>query len=112
MEETITKTKLDPSLMGAKVKKRIAFDVDGTLIKKTFSGDVPRYEIIQLLITFHSLGHTIIVWSGCGEDYARHWATKLGLEPYVRVMGKSKDFKPDLTFDDYEVDLGLVNITV
>lgn len=98
--------------LGIKVKKRIAFDVDGTLIKKTSDGDVPRYEVIQMLLTLHSLGHIIIVWSGGGEDYAKSVVRRLGLTPIVRVMGKSRSYKPDITFDDYEVDLGLMNIIV
>lgn len=92
------------------IKKRIAFDVDGTLIRKTAKGDVPRYEIIQILQTFVNLGHVVFVWSGGGEDYARHWADKLGLD--VRVIGKSKDYNIDLAFDDEDLTISELTIRV
>lgn len=92
--------------------KRIAFDVDGTLIKKTDKGDVPRYEVIALLKTLQSFGYTIFVWSGGGEDYARHWAEKLGLLPDVRILPKSKSYNLDVAFDDHATSLAKVDIIV
>lgn len=92
--------------------KRFAFDVDGTLIKKTDNGDVPRYEIVQMALTLSSLGHTVFVWSGGGVDYARNWAAKLGLLPNIRILGKSKDYSIDVAFDDHAVDLAKVNVIV
>lgn len=90
--------------------KRIAFDVDGTLIKKTDNGDVPRYEVIAVLKTFQSFGHTIFVWSGGGEDYARMWAEKLGLLPDVRILPKKKDYDMDIAFDDHATSLAKVDV--
>lgn len=91
---------------------RIAFDTDGTLIKRTDNGDVPRYEIIQLLKLYVSLGHTVFVWSGGGEDYARMWATKLGLLPDVRILPKSKNFDIDIAYDDHATSLATVDVIV
>ncbi len=95
-----------------KAKTRIAFDVDGTLIRKTADGDVPRYEVIQMLRTLHGFGHEMFVWSGGGEDYAEQWARKLGLLPFARVIGKSKQYGIDLAFDDQEADLAAVTVRV
>lgn len=92
--------------------KRFAFDVDGTLIKKTDNGDVPRYDIVQMALTLSALGHTVFVWSGGGVDYARNWAAKLGLLPVIRVLGKSRDYSIDVAFDDHAVDLAKVNVIV
>ena len=91
---------------------RIAYDVDGTLIKKTDNGDVPRYEVIQSLKFFIECGHTVFIWSGGGEEYARGWAMKLGLLPDVRIIGKSRNYEIDIAFDDHAVDLAKVNIIV
>lgn len=92
---------------------RIAFDVDGTLIKKTDNGDVPRYEIIQLARTFIALGHTVFVWSGGGQDYARHWAEKLDLLPNVRILEKTGSaYDIDIAFDDHATSLAKVDVIV
>lgn len=92
---------------------RIAFDVDGTLIKKTINGDVPRYEVIAILHFFVEQGHTVFVWSGGGLDYAEQWTRKLGLPQEVRVIEKRKDtYDIDLAFDDQEADLATVSVQV
>ena len=93
--------------------KRIAFDVDGTLIKKTDNGDVPRYEIIQLARTFIELGHTVFVWSGGGQDWAENWCRKLNLFPDVRVIEKKANtYDIDIAFDDHATSLALVDVIV
>lgn len=90
--------------------KTAAFDVDGTLIKQSNNGaDVPRYEIIEIFRTLQSLGFTMVVWSGGGFDYARNWVDRLGLDAQVLQKGS---FKPDLAFDDQEINLGVINIRV
>ena len=94
---------------------RIAFDVDGTLIKKdSESRDIPRYEIIALVKFFLNNGDRVFVWSGGGEDYTEQWAKKLGLfgSDGVRIIGKSSSFEIDLAFDDEEITLATVNIRV
>lgn len=96
-----------------RTKLRIAFDVDGTLIKKTENGDVPRYEIIQMLKTFLALGHTVFVWSGGGKDWAENWCRKLDLFPQVRVLEKRGDaYDIDIAFDDYPTSLARVDVMV
>lgn len=92
--------------------KRIAFDVDGTLIKRTDNGDVPRYEVIQTLRFLINCGHSVFVWSGGGEDYARTWAQKLGLLPDVRIVPKTASLGMDIAFDDHATSLALVDVIV
>ena len=93
--------------------KRFAFDVDGTLIKRTDNGDTPRYEIIQLARTLIDLGHTVFVWSGGGQDYAREWARKLNLLPQVRIIEKrANTYDIDVCFDDHATSLAKVDVIV
>lgn len=95
--------------------KTIAFDVDGTLIR---SDESPRWDIIAMLKTLQLSGggNRIIVWSGGGKDYADLWVRRLFLKEYVdeiRSKPMGEDYKkPDIAFDDEEVDLGIVNIRV
>lgn len=92
--------------------KRIAFDVDGTLIKRTDNGDVPRYEIVQMCQTFVALGHSVFVWSGGGVNYAREWARKLNLLPHVRIVEKNAHMGMDIAFDDHATSLAEVDVIV
>lgn len=92
----------------------IAFDVDGTLIN---FDDTPRYDIIELLYSFHWAGCKVMVWSGGGKDYAQHWCDKLGLSPNIisskfQPLYQEEDYKPDIAFDDEVISLGKVNICV
>lgn len=92
---------------------RIAFDVDGTLIQRTINGDVPRYDVINVLLRFVEWGNVVFVWSGGGKDYAEMWVKKLGLPLEVRVIEKRKDaFDIDIAFDDQEADLATVTVQV
>ena len=93
----------------------VAFDVDDTLILPFAatgkSLDTPNYEVIELFRWFQQQGHSMVVWSGGGIDWAKTWAEKLGLEPCtVRVKEKSPDV--DICFDDCFVDLAKVNVRV
>ena len=93
----------------------IAWDIDDTIIipKIVFdtNQDIPNYEVINIYRWFQSQGHRMIIWSGGGVDYAKWWATKLGLDPdEVRVKQKYDDI--DIAFDDCIVDLARVNIQV
>lgn len=102
--------------MDARGKLTIAFDVDGTLIGQTFSDeDTPKYEVIDLLLWFQRQGHTIIVWSGGGVDYARRWAQKLGFGDVI-IAEKSRDsavlYDVDITVDDENCTLATINIKV
>lgn len=87
----------------------IAFDVDGTLIG--LQNDSPRYEIIQVFLTLHNLGHNMVIWSGGGVDYAERWAFKLGLDWQTQILAKGS-IVPDIAFDDEDVQLGKVNVKV
>ena len=88
---------------------KIAFDVDGTLVK----GDVPRYEVINLLISLRKLtGSEIYVWSGGGVSYAEMWVRKLGLSSYVEgVIAKGSE-EVDIAVDDMDAYLGKVTLRV
>lgn len=102
-----------PGMAPKRTVLRIAFDVDGTLIKKTANGDVPRYEIIAMLKTFVDLGHTVFVWSGAGVEWAENWCRKLNLYPEVRVLEKRGDaYDIDIAFDDMACNLAKVDVIV
>lgn len=91
-------------------KVKIAFDVDGTLIHPDGS---PRYEIIQMLLTFRKLGHFIIVWSGGGIGYAEHWVNKLGLFNEVVSIVEKGSVPVDIAIDDQSTTFpGAVSIQV
>lgn len=93
---------------------RIAFDIDDTLIVPsvvTGDRDVPNYEVIAIYKWFQEQGHTMILWSGSGVDWATTWGEKLGLKPDY-VLRKHKCEGIDICFDDCDVDLATVNIKV
>lgn len=94
---------------------KIAFDVDDTLIIPPCATgldiDTPNYETISLYKWFQSQGHSMVIWSGSGVDWAKRWAEKLGLGPCeIRVKTKSNDI--DICFDDCDVNLAKVNVKV
>lgn len=93
---------------------RVAFDIDDTLIVPsvvTGQRDIPNYETIAIYKWFQEQGHTMILWSGSGIDWATTWGEKLGLKPDA-VIPKDKKGCVDICFDDCEVDLATVNIKV
>lgn len=95
--------------------KKIAFDVDDTLIIPSvatgFDRDTPNYDTIALYQWFQAQGNYMIIWSGSGIDWAKTWAEKLGLiADEFPVKQKREDV--DIAFDDCEVDLAKVNIRV
>ena len=89
----------------------IAFDVDGCLIDEN---DEPRADVVAALVQLSWLpGIYIIVWSGCGRDYARMIGQRIGVDEHVRQYASKLDgMRPDITFDDQPVNLGAVNIQV
>jgi len=92
----------------------IAFDVDGTLID---TDGFMNVGIVNLLILLRGMKNTrITVWSGGGEDYARHHCERLGIGKYVhRYKGKIDrgDFVPDIAIDDIQdTALGMINLIV
>ena len=102
----------------------VAFDVDDTLIMPSvaagFGNDVPNYDNVHIAFWYLAQGHTVVVWSGSGKDWATRWAEKLGLLPNdnVRIWTKEKvldkNDQPlvDIAYDDMEVQLAKVNIRV
>jgi len=93
---------------------RIAFDIDDTLIVPsvvTKTRDTPNYDTIAIYKWFQAQGHTMILWSGSGIDWARTWGEKLGLNPDA-VIVKDKKGCIDIAFDDCDVDLAKVNVKV
>ena len=95
----------------------IAFDVDETLVRQDKQGrDYPNYPVIELLRWFKSQGHTIVIWSGGGEEYARHWAEKLGFtdaKTALKDAEASRTFEVDIAVDDApEFLLGKVQVYV
>lgn len=101
----------------------VAFDVDDTLIVPSvavgFGNDVPNYEMVNIALWHIAQGHTVVIWSGSGIDWAQRWAEKLGLvHDNVCVWTKEKVFNRagepivDIAYDDCDVDLAKVNIKV
>lgn len=105
----------------------ISFDVDDTLIippvATGLDRDIPNYENIAIYRWFQEQGHTMWIWSGGGQDYARMWGEKLGLKADAYYdkgihgdgkipMGQRAPYKPDICFDDCLVDLATVNVRV
>ena len=105
----------------------VAFDVDDTLIVPAvatgFDRDVPNYETIAVYRWFQSHGHLMVVWSGGGEDYARMWGEKLGLNadvyrdkhdraPFTFPHEPFEKAAPDIAIDDSDLTLATVNVKV
>lgn len=88
----------------------ILFDVAGTLID---DDDEPIVPMVRLLITLGQYsGHRVYVASDGGVIYASRWCKKLGIDQLVTVIEKYEHEPMDLSFDDQEVDFGLVNCQV
>lgn len=93
-------------------ERRIAFDVDGTLIDYD---NKPRTEVIEKLIAHSNAGDGIIVWSGGGARYAQLWVERLGLTPYVNAVDSkmnAKRYEADIAYDDQKVRLAKENIQI
>lgn len=88
----------------------VAFDTDECLVdrknNKVLKGNVALLKVL-------SKQHKVYVWSGRGWENALRVVNELKLEKYISgVSDKYGTFKPDLAFDDQEIDLGKVNIKV
>jgi hypothetical protein len=92
----------------------IAFDVDDTLLVPSvasgFGRDTPNYEVIAVYKWFQAQGHTMVIWSGSGVDWAKTWAEKFGLTADKFPVKGS--IPVDIAFDDCDVKLGTVNVRV
>lgn len=114
-------------------KKIICFDVDGTLadcshrqihvrqkpkrwdlFNKKMHLDTPHGDIIWLAQMLKSLGHTIIICSGRGDDYKDvtvDWLGKHGVQFDAIYMRKAKDSRADSIvkrelLDQIRIDFG------
>ncbi len=67
-----------------KNKKKICFDVDGTLIT-TDKSPKAREDVITLLRGFHKIGWDITVHSGGGVLYAKRWVEWLKLHEEMHI---------------------------
>lgn len=96
---------------------KVAFDCDGTLLD--YDNNL-RDDMCRLLIAFIFAGAEVTVWSGGGKQYAQNvWHKVIHKYELMDTMSdlienvqcKMKDgSKPDLTFDDQPVNLGVVNV--
>lgn len=79
-----------------------------------FDQDVPNYETIAVYRWFQAQGHTMVIWSGGGADYAQAWAEKLGLNAsyYFDKHDTTLAGLIDLAFDDADLTLAKVNVKV
>ena len=84
----------------------ICFDIDGCLVSE---GKPIKANVALLKVLCKS--HKVYLWSGNGWQYASSWADKLDLR-VCGVLNKYNTFKPDIAFDDKEIDLGRLNICV
>lgn len=98
-----------------------AFDVDGTLFRMENGVEVKRKEIIEMARALVLQRNTVIVWSGGGEKYARQRVRDAGLDGIGIIAlakgtellkGKSEKVRPDVVFDDQDVNLGTLNVRV
>lgn len=94
---------------------RIAFDIDDTILVPSivhgFGMDTPNYETIAIYRWFQAQGHDMILWSGSGQDWAKTWGEKFGLQPFT-VLEKNNKGGIDIAFDDCDVKLATVNVKV
>lgn len=116
---------------------KIAFDIDDTLYKIVEITDenelaslphqkakhwkqIPDYDLLQVLRWFVNNGDEVFVWSAGGEDYARNFVNKFGIEgvSVIRKMHTDKEgvgtgmHVMDIAFDDCETRLAKVDIRV
>ena len=89
----------------------VAFDVDGCLLSAI--DDRPLEDVRTLLVTLHTLGCHVVLWSGGGELHARMAARRAGVAHAVDgYAAKGAGLVPDIAVDDQPVTLGRVNIRI
>lgn len=72
------------------------FDVDGTLALWKEETFIPNEAIITSIKQHHERGHTVIVWSAGGVNWATRVVLQFGLERYVDYVIA----KPSWVYDD------------
>ena len=80
---------------------RIYFDVLGTLLST--DGRELRPGTADLLKYLSEAGHEIVLWSTAGANYARAFARRFGLNPWLLDYQSKHDFirTPDFCVDDH-----------
>lgn len=87
VDDTLVSWKCYPKIS----KNSIAFnDPSGTVYLNAINEHIEALKLHKLR------GHTVIVWSAGGADWAEEVVKKLGLEPYVDAVMS----KPDWFYDD------------
>jgi phosphoserine phosphatase len=76
--------------------KIIFVDCDDTLVIWDRSSYTPHQEHIDAVKRFHARGHTVVVWSAGGSEWAERVVKELHLEPYITLVMS----KPDWYIDD------------
>ncbi len=80
---------------------KIAFDVQGTLIRSNKDESIVMVEFLKIL---KKAGHYIIVWSGDDVERTKSIIKQLGIEEFVDFVTSklnTKDYS-DVAFDDNE----------
>ncbi|MBW3625051.1 MAG: hypothetical protein KY468_16760 [Armatimonadetes bacterium] len=80
---------------------KIFFDVHGTLLS-TDEREM-RPGTAELLRELAEAGHEVTLWSTAGAGYARVFAERFGLLPWIFEFRSKREFglKPDLCVDDH-----------
>lgn len=80
---------------------RIFFDVHGTLLS-TDDREI-RPGAADLIRELSEAGHEVTLWSTAGAGYARAFAERFGLLPWVYEFLSKRDFspRPDVCVDDH-----------
>lgn len=87
----------------------VCFDVDGFLIDKSGKGIRTNIDILKSI----AKNNKVYIWSGEGWKHAQEASDNLGLGVFISgVLDKYGTFKPDLAFDNQEIDLGIKNIKI
>ena len=93
----------------------IAFDVDGCLITGLIGNNIKGYSLIEEnieLVKILSKSHKVYIWSGNGWKYAYEKVGKVLGDCVSGYLNKYGTFRPDIAFDDQEINLGKLNIKV
>ena len=79
-----------PTQQTARSAQRWVFDVDGTLID-SLTGSSLRPLTISVLSALQSAGHSLVLWSAGGAEYARQRASQHGIDRFfVRFAAKAE----------------------
>jgi hydroxymethylpyrimidine pyrophosphatase-like HAD family hydrolase len=87
----------------------ICFDVNGCLLDSKLKPISANIELLKKLCE----SHKVYIWSGNGFEYALQKMRKYIPDNYIcGYLDKYGTFRPDVAFDDQEIDLGKLNIKI